>query len=189
MECADSLLSCPPHFVSFAWRYHTCVVICLSRQATTRAWGPGVFLAGFPIPTPYRCGDNRVSQIPEEPLCTCPAPFGPRWDQTRQASFGMLMLPSVNTTTSAPTITLSRLNHTACTLAVYASQHGSPRDHARLASGCWPALPGGIGYPQGSTERFQSFITSSFPRLLLAQSTRALGWRSSAGPSLPFLPS
>jgi len=26
--------------------------------------------------------------------------------------------------------------------------------HARLASGCWPALPDGIGYPQGSCERF-----------------------------------
>jgi len=26
---------------------------------------------------------------------------------------------------------------------------GHPMHHARLASGCWPALPGGIGYPQG----------------------------------------
>src|SRR5262245_18415161 len=25
---------------------------------------------------------------------------------------------------------------------------------ARLASGCWPALPSGIGYPQGPDERF-----------------------------------
>src|SRR5262249_28917365 len=29
----------------------------------------------------------------------------------------------------------------------------APAD-ARLASGCWPALPGGMGYPQGSDERF-----------------------------------
>jgi len=66
---------------------------------------------------------------------------------------------------------LSRLSHTACTLAVYASQHRLPHDYARLASGCWPALPGGVGYPQGSIERFQFFITSSFPKLYLTHST------------------
>lgn len=31
---------------------------------------------------------------------------------------------------------LTRLNHMARTLAVYASQSRSPEDHARLASGC-----------------------------------------------------
>jgi hypothetical protein len=85
--------------------------------------------------------------------------------------FGVSMLPSAFTTASASTLRLSRLNDTACTLAVYASQHGSPHDHARLASGCWPALPGGIGYPQGSIEGFQLFFTtSSFPRLCLTHS-------------------
>jgi hypothetical protein len=36
--------------------------------------------------------------------------------------------------------------------------------HARLASGGWPALPGGTGYPLGPYERFQ-VIPSSFPKL------------------------
>jgi hypothetical protein len=36
----------------------------------------------------------------------------------------------------------------------------TPPLHARLASGCWPALPGGIGFPQGSDERFQVSSTS-----------------------------
>jgi hypothetical protein len=46
------------------------------------------------------------------------------------------------------------------------------RELLRLASGCWPALPGGIGYPQGPDERFpwrNRYITSPFPRLRLAQ--------------------
>ena len=35
-----------------------------------------------------------------------------------------------------------------------ASQPGLLPDHAILASGCWPTLPGGIIYPLGSTVRF-----------------------------------
>jgi hypothetical protein len=47
------------------------------------------------------------------------------------------VLPSALPTASAPTRTvISRLNHTARMLAVYASQGGLPRHHARLASGC-----------------------------------------------------
>src|SRR3990172_13064887 len=45
-------------------------------------------------------------------------------------------------TTKAPAFVLSRLNHTASALAVYASQAGSPRHHARLASGCLPNSSG-----------------------------------------------
>jgi len=63
---------------------------------------------------------------------------------------------------------LSRLNDTAHPLAVYASQPGLLPDHARLASGCWPALPGGIGYPLGSDARFSFSCCTSLPRLLLA---------------------
>ena len=64
--------------------------------------------------------------------------------------------------------TLSGLNNRALRLAVYASQPGLLPDHARLASGCRPALPDGIGYPQGSNERFPKcipYISSSFPKL------------------------
>ena len=45
--------------------------------------------------------------------------------------------------------------HTAPTIAVYASQPGLPRNHARLASGWWPAFAG-----QGSTcrARFRRFL-------------------------------
>jgi hypothetical protein len=61
-------------------------------------------------------------------------------------------------------MTISGLHHTARSLAVYASQPGLPRHHARLAPGCWPALPGGAGYPQGPIERFPLYA-SPFPEL------------------------
>ena len=38
-----------------------------------------------------------------------------------------------------------------------------PPTDARLASGRWPALPGGLGGPQGPYERFPSFFLNSLP--------------------------
>ena len=71
------------------------------------------------------------------------------------------MLPSATSTTSAPAmIPISRLNHTARVLPVYASQLGSPQDHATLGSGCWPALPGEISNSLGHHEEFP---LSSYP--------------------------
>src|SRR6185437_15140463 len=59
---------------------------------------------------------------------------------------------------------ISRLIRTTCTLTVYASQPGSPLDHARLASGWWPTLAGRGANPLGSTARFPLwFATSSLP--------------------------
>ena len=49
---------------------------------------------------------------------------------------------------------LSRLNHAACTLSVYASQPGSPPDHATLDSGWWPALTGQDSHLLGSHRWF-----------------------------------
>ena len=71
--------------------------------------------------------------------------------------------------------TISGLNHTARTLAVYASQGGLLHRHARLASG-WLAkpLPGGVGYPLGSNERFQVIailLSQALPGALLSMSS------------------
>jgi hypothetical protein len=51
---------------------------------------------------------------------------------------------------------LSRLNYTAFDLAVYASQGRSPAPTQDSLPAAGPALPDGIGYPQGSNERFQA---------------------------------
>ena len=59
---------------------------------------------------------------------------------------------------------LSGLNHTAYPLAVYASQPGLPRGHARLASGRRArALPGRDSYPHGPFVQFQRCFMSSYP--------------------------
>ena len=49
---------------------------------------------------------------------------------------------------------ISGLNHTAFDLAVYASQWRSPATTQDSLPAAGPALPDGIGYPQGSDERF-----------------------------------
>jgi hypothetical protein len=84
------------------------------------------------------------------PCSSTPAgPDGPGLYSPTDAAFR-----SRNGVGSRDGIILSGLNHTAHPLAVYASQPGLLPSHARLASGCWPTLPGGIGYPLGSTARF-----------------------------------
>src|SRR6266404_4797234 len=68
-----------------------------------------------------------------------------------------------------PPLSISGLNHTACALAVYASQPGSPLDHARLASGWGLALAGRVWLPARSLVEFlRYFMASSSPRLRLA---------------------
>src|SRR4051812_38011156 len=66
---------------------------------------------------------------------------------------GVAMRPSVNCTTSAPASRISGLNRTARSLAVYASQPGSPRHHARLAPGRWPGSTGRGWLPAGSQRK------------------------------------
>src|ERR1700677_2532202 len=51
-------------------------------------------------------------------------------------------------------VVISGLNHTAFDLAVYASQWRSPAPTQDSLPAAGPALPDGIGYPQGFNERF-----------------------------------
>ena len=107
-------------------------------------------------PRPGCCrGDDRISQVPGEPrLSVCPCSSDPgRTDRIRPLRCRSVA-PGMRTT-KAPAKGLSRLNRMAFGLAVYASQAGLPRHHARLASGCWPGSPGRAFHPQGSIERFQ----------------------------------
>jgi len=67
-------------------------------------------------------------------------------------------------------------------LAVYASQAGLPRHHARLAPGRWSDATGRDFHPQDSVERFQScsclFTSHSpFSGLLDAIRPTSAGWR------------
>ena len=80
------------------------------------------------------------------------------------------MLPSGSSTPSASTTINFRGSVTRPrSLAVYASQHGLPLCHARLASGCWPSF---TGQPTSDCwvpfERFQPSISCGF---LLSQAS------------------
>ena len=83
-------------------------------------------------------------------------------DRRTQATTGPAMWSSANLTTSTPHGTLSRLYHAACTLSVYASQPGSPPDHATLDSGWWPALTGQGSHLLGRVEGFRHVYPSTW---------------------------
>jgi hypothetical protein len=77
---------------------------------------------------------------------------------------GVPTRPPLCSTTRAPDEkSLSRLNVQAFRLTVYASPGGSPHHDARLASGCWPALPGGIRTRRVPTEGFRVVVLTSLP--------------------------
>ena len=61
---------------------------------------------------------------------------------------------------------ISGLNRTAFGLAVYASWGRLPAATQDSLPAAGPALPGGIGYPQGSDERFRAVSCSPFPSFL-----------------------
>ncbi len=87
-------------------------------------------------------------------------------DSGRTAHTRPLRCSSVALGTSkakAPTKGLSKFNSMAFGLEVYASQYGSTRHHARLASSRWSGVTARAFHPQGSYERFQSCILTSHP--------------------------
>ena len=67
----DFLPSIPPHFVSFAWRYHSC--ICLrsvrSRMLEPPAWGRFARRVATPIMTWYAVEPTGPPKFPRDPHC------------------------------------------------------------------------------------------------------------------------
>ena len=174
MGCSESPPPIPPRFVAFAWRYHDCeAAFCVrpwgrARRWTSqqrRAWG---LICRLPLPAMVveTTGIPRFLGNPGVDVPCSSTPAGP----VGQAIFSPTgaAFRSQYVVGSRDDKFLSGLNDTAHPLAVYASQPGSLPDHARLASGCWPALPGGIGYPLGSDARFSFSCCTSLPRLYLA---------------------
>ena len=128
----------PPHFVSFARRYHPIPALCsylLSDPSGQVATGPGSAAVRtvsrtlfYPWNSPglpgswgvlsYLCPAHKT---PAAPYCHC---------QSRQYNFA----PERRTTKATAIMMFSRLIHTASVPAVYASSFGFPT-LARLASG------------------------------------------------------
>src|SRR6266516_3568762 len=115
-----------------------------------------------PVQRAETAGPRRFLGNPIADMPCSPTPVGPR----RQAISAPRCCLPPSVTASAPTTTsLSRLDHTACPLAVYAWRPGLPMATQDSLPAAVHTLPGGIGYPQGSSARLQS----SLHLILLAQ--------------------
>ena len=152
---SDSSTPFPRRFVSFDQRYHAASTNHAgSRDASClrRVWVPV-------------CGRSlcvEISRSPRflgSPSRACPA-LRPRRGRNHQViSVARCCLPKERHRRPSRSF-VSRLDHTAYTLAVYASQQGSPRaTQDSLPVGDQPS-PGGVEYPRDSIEgfRFRSFV-------------------------------
>ena len=157
--CSDSLAFVPPPSVCCGWRYHLRIRLFAPDRVGAPHPGQGCLGRGFPNHGsrwkrqghPGSWGTPCGHALLSDPDGTSePGQF---------AALGC-SLPFVRKRRLPRYENLSKLHHTAYPLAVYASQGGSPHHHARLASGCWPALPGGSGYPLGPIARFQVAMSS-----------------------------
>ena len=124
-------------------------------------WGPGAFGSGSPTPVFPDGRPQGLSGSWGTPLCLCPV-LRPRQDRSVRPYDVYGVAPVYGDNKGSHDEALSGLHSRAWALAVYASPLGSPQDDARLASGCLASFPGGIGYPQGSNERFPVCFLHTF---------------------------
>jgi len=153
MKMCDSLR--PSHRASLPSLGDTRRCVCrFAPSGPERQTAGQGFVIRSPLPDEDAWRRSGPPKVPGEPACVYALfsdPGGPAY----QANYSTQTRPPRIVLRRLSREVISGLNRTASTLAVYASSSGSPAQDARLASGCWPALPGGIGYPQGSYERFQ----------------------------------
>ena len=166
MGRSDSQPPVSPRFVAFAWRYHRLRRLFApgGRRRAAEGIGELVFRSPEPDRTVETTGSPRFMGNPLDHCPCSPTPAGPftRFGSRCHANDAA---PAHVHNEGSPHRVFSGLNHTAFDLAVYASQRKlpTPTQDSLLAAG--PALPDGIGYPQGSIERFLSSNSSSLPHL------------------------
>ena len=124
--------------------------------------GPGALSLAAPRQW-LRTGDARISQVPGEPCCAYALFSDPGRTAVTRPLQCSGMAPAM-ATAKAPTIrhfrgSIARLGHSLSTLR-RASHLAATQDSF---SGAGQALPDGIGYPQGSDERFPSCFLHLFP--------------------------
>ena len=145
----------PSHRTSFCfvWRYQAARLSFRSRRSSTHNRGPGV---QHPVPTTghVRLETFRVSQVPGVPWCVYALFSDPGGTEPPGPTVVRRGPRDVQDEGSPRVIQISGLNRTALTLAVYASQWLLPAPTQDSLPAAGPALPGGIGYPQGTDERF-----------------------------------
>jgi hypothetical protein len=160
------LPSVPPHFVILRLAVPLCALVFRSRRRpSATAAGQGLCINRLPLVPVQRAETAGPHRFLGNPAANMPCSSTPVGPQRQAISALRYCLPPFVTTSAPTTSTLTGLNHTACPLAVYASSPQLPATTQDSLLGCWPALPGGIGYPLGSSARFQS----SLHLILLAQ--------------------
>ncbi len=158
-ERSDSLPPIPPHFVILRLAVPLFALVFRSRRRpNAAAAGQGHCANRLPLVPVHRAGTAGPRRFLGNPIADMPCsptPVGPR----RQANFGAWVLPSAfrDGVGSHNDISFEARSHGLPTRCLRLATRVA-RGHPRLASGCWPALPGGIGYPQGSSARFQSLL-------------------------------
>lgn len=122
-------------------------VVPFAPVGRTAPTGLGSFFRGAPTASQTR--NNGALPGSWATLAYMPCSSTPA-EHAHPAHSVRLLWSSARLTTSTPQWLLSRLNHTACTPPVYASQAGSLPHHATLGSGGWPVLTGSGLTPDGS---------------------------------------
>lgn len=107
-------------------------------------------------------GSWRTSRAQPAPLFDPGGTFALRPDDARRCCV------RISIRRTLPTIVLSRLDHAAVALPVYASQRRSPDDHATLGPGWWPPFPDGGRYAVRFVREVSVFDSFSSPKLGLA---------------------
>jgi hypothetical protein len=160
---SDSPPPLPPHFVSFAWRYPGRTRCLLPRPPGASARGLELVTRCSRRDSPRRWRGLPGSWGTSVSVPRSQTPAGPR----APGHCGAATRPSVTDNTSAPaTKAISGLHGTARSLAVYASQPGSPRHHARLAPGRWPGSAGRGWLPARSHRKVSAIrfpLSQAFP--------------------------
>lgn len=154
MRRSDARPPFPPRSVSFARRYHP-VRLCSCLPPARRRLGAWGFRVWQPRANCCRDGDDRASQVPGEPSCPYALFLDPgRSARTRPFSAAARpprCQPRRQPTTSTFRGSMARPRDSLSTLRSPRYRSTTP-DSLPVAG---QALPDGIGYPQGSAERFQ----------------------------------
>ena len=147
-----------------------------SPRRGVRRRGPGVFANALRVPlSGSRVETTGPPTFLGNPHCACALLSDPggadasgRYDASTRPPYGpRRRLPHATC--------LSGLNHTAWTLAVYASQCRSPGHHARLASGCRASSTGRDCLPAGFHREVSELRpTSSHPPFPSFRGTRCM---------------
>ena len=160
LSAKDSDFSPPVahHFVSFAQHYHRFARLCSLGAGRFPESLDHFYRGARAASSRWRRRDlpGSWTTLAYMPRSQTPA------DRRTQATSGPTMWSSVYATTSTPHRLLSGLHHAACTLSVYASQPGSPPNHATLDSGWWPALTGQGSHLLGRVEGFRHVLPSTW---------------------------